>query len=52
VWRGSGEGSGNEALEQRGAVAVTDLDQIDDLLAARATTPESEPTRPVQLGLL
>ena len=52
VWRGAGEATGNEALERRGAVAVTDLEQIDDLLAAPESLPEPEPPQPVQLGLL
>ncbi|MET0832078.1 MAG: DNA-processing protein DprA [Acidimicrobiia bacterium] len=52
IWRGAGEASGNEALERRGAVAVTDLEQIDVLLAVPAASSEPEPPQPVQLGLL
>ena len=34
VWRGPGEGSGNEALERRGAVPISDLVGLGQLLAA------------------
>ncbi len=32
VWRGPGEGPGNEALERRGAVPISDLDDLGHLL--------------------
>jgi len=32
VWRGDGEGSGNSALEHRGAAAITTPDHLDKLL--------------------
>lgn len=32
VWRGSGEGPGNEALEQAGAMPIRDPSQVTDLL--------------------
>ena len=39
VWRGPGEGPGNEPLEQQGAVAVASVAEIESLLDA----PVSEP---------
>ena len=44
VWRGDGEGPGNEPLQQRGATPVTSLDDIESLLD-RAHPPEPEPPR-------
>ena len=32
VWRGPGEGAGNETLERRGAVPISDLDDLGHLL--------------------
>ena len=45
VWRGEGEGPGNEPLQQRGATPVSSLDDIESLLDA----PVSEPP-PAQVG--
>ena len=45
VWRGDGEGPGNEPLQQRGATPVSSLDDIESLL----DTPVSEPP-PAQVG--
>ena len=45
VWRGDGEGPGNEPLQQRGATPVCSLDDIESLL----DTPVSEPP-PAQVG--
>jgi predicted Rossmann fold nucleotide-binding protein DprA/Smf involved in DNA uptake len=40
VWRGTGEGPGNEALEQAGAMPIRTADALGDLLQAE---PASEP---------
>ena len=51
VWRGEGEGPGNEPLQQRGATPVSSLDDIE-LLLESAQFPRSEPldggVRPVR----
>ncbi len=39
VWRGAGEGRGNAAIEDRGAVAVRSIDDLESLLRA----PDEEP---------
>ena len=44
VWRGPGEGPGNQPLQQRGATPVSSLDDIESLLD-RAHPPEPEPPR-------
>ena len=44
VWRGDGEGPGNQPLQQRGATPVSSLDDIESLLD-RAHPPEPEPPR-------
>lgn len=43
VWRGAGEGPGNEGLERRGAVPISDLDDIEHLLddGDANTTPDT-----------
>ena len=44
VWRGPGEGPGNEPLQQRGAISVSNLDDIESLLDApnsRAAQPQA-----------
>ena len=33
VWRGSGEGPGNEPLERRGALPLTDTSDLDQILS-------------------
>ena len=45
VWRGPGEGPGNEALERRGAVPISDLDDLGRLLedGDADTTPDTAP---------
>jgi predicted Rossmann fold nucleotide-binding protein DprA/Smf involved in DNA uptake len=40
VWRGPGEGPGNEALETAGAVPIRDSSEIGDLLKARSPTEQ------------
>ena len=42
VWRGDGEGPGNEALQQRGAEPITDLDDMRTLIR-QARSPHSQP---------
>ena len=37
VWRGPGEGPGNEALEARGATRIESIDDLDALLDGRET---------------
>lgn len=39
VWRGDGEGPGNESLQQRGAVPVSSIDDIESLLNGAQTPP-------------
>ncbi|MCY4517347.1 MAG: hypothetical protein OXB99_08930 [Acidimicrobiaceae bacterium] len=46
VWRGPGEGSGNEALDRRGAASVATVDELKSLLdgdgpLTRADLPSS-----------
>ena len=43
VWRGPGEGAGNQPLQQRGATPVSSLDDIESLLD-RAHSPQREPS--------
>ena len=43
VWRGPGEGPGNETLERRGAVPISDLDDLGHLLDG--AVPIRPPTR-------
>ncbi len=45
VWRGPGEGPGNETLERRGAVPISDLDDLGHLLdgGGADTTPDTSP---------
>jgi predicted Rossmann fold nucleotide-binding protein DprA/Smf involved in DNA uptake len=40
VWRGPGEGRGNEALEKAGAVPIRDSSEIADLLKAEAPSEQ------------
>ena len=42
VWRGAGEGPGNEALEARGATRIESIDDLDALLGG-----EPRPVRPL-----
>lgn len=45
VWRGLGEGPGNEELERRGAAPLSDLDDLGHLLddGDASTTPDASP---------
>ena len=55
VWRGLGEGPGNEGLEQRGAAPISDFDDIGHLLEHREadTTPDDSPlASQVEQGVL
>ena len=55
VWRGLGEGPGNEALERRGAVPVSDLDDLAPLLDdgdADASPDASLPVSEAEQGVL
>ncbi|WP_419946393.1 DNA-processing protein DprA [Candidatus Poriferisodalis sp.] len=55
VWRGSGEGPGNEALERRGALPISDLDDLERLLddGDADTTPNTSPlTSETEQGVL
>ena len=46
VWRGSGEGPGNEALEQKGALPITSANQVNAILSdpqrEKVESPHSE----------
>ena len=45
VWRGDGEGPGNESLQRRGAIPVHSLEDIEELLDhPRELHPESPPS--------
>ena len=46
VWRGEGEGPGNERLQQRGAVPVDSVDGIESLLDAAPAPPSEAPRKP------
>ena len=51
VWRGEGEGPGNEPLQQRGATPVSSLDDIESLLDAQTSTLSEHrpmPTSPAE----
>ncbi len=43
VWRGNGEGPGNEPLEQRGAQPLTDTSDLDRILEEARSDPEQDP---------
>jgi len=50
VWRGSGEGPGNELLERRGALALTDPSDLDRILAGgRSEHEQDSPSRQAAL---
>ena len=55
VWRGEGEGPGNEPLQQRGATPVSSLDDIESLLDTPRPVivepPRASPSRPGQQSL-
>jgi predicted Rossmann fold nucleotide-binding protein DprA/Smf involved in DNA uptake len=44
VWRGPGEGPGNAALEQRGAIPISDVGSIGELLETDAEGPPEQLT--------
>ena len=47
VWRGDGEGPGNEPLQQRGATPVSSLEDIESLLDGAQAPPSESPLAPV-----
>ena len=50
VWRGSGEGPGNEPLERRGALALTDTSDLDRILDGdRSEHEQDSPSRQAAL---
>ena len=50
VWRGSGEGPGNEPLERRGALPLTDTSDLDSMLSgARSGQEQDSPPRQAAL---
>ena len=50
VWRGSGEGRGNQALEDMGATPITDASQLQHILDSSQSDDE-ESSRPGQVAL-
>ena len=50
VWRGPGEGSGNEPLERNGARPITSVAQLDTILSGPEPDPVEDP-RPEQISL-
>ena len=46
VWRGDGEGPGNELLQQRGAEPVSSIDDIEALLDEASSTRPGQPAPP------
>jgi predicted Rossmann fold nucleotide-binding protein DprA/Smf involved in DNA uptake len=46
VWRGDGEGPGNGPLQQRGAIPVSSLDEIESLLDGAQAPPAESPLAP------
>lgn len=50
VWRGSGEGPGNEPLERRGALPLTDTSELDQILSgARSDLEQGLPPKQAAL---
>ena len=49
VWRGVGEGPGNEALERSGALPITEVSQLDGILDQAGS--ETVPPQPEQAAL-
>ena len=43
VWRGAGEGRGNRAIEERGAIAVASIDALESLLPGSGREPAPPP---------
>ncbi|MEA3502776.1 MAG: DNA-processing protein DprA [Actinomycetota bacterium] len=52
VWRGDGEGPGNAALEQLGALPMRSIDELVSLLDGEKRDQGAPTEDPVQLGLL
>ena len=52
VWRGDGEGPGNAALEQLGAIPIRSVGELPEVLETAHDAPATPTTRPEQLGLL
>lgn len=50
VWRGPGEGPGNEALADMGAIPITDASQLQHILD-NSQSDDEESSRPVQVAL-
>ena len=46
VWRGPGEGPGNERLERMGAIAVSSIDDIEAVLDGSQSESISESIQP------
>ncbi len=49
VWRGPGEGPGNEALEEKGAIPITDVSRLRDVLDAPPSENQEAPSRQAAL---
>ncbi|MDE0137982.1 MAG: DNA-processing protein DprA [bacterium] len=50
VWRGGGEGPGNEPLERRGALPLTDTSDLDQILSdARSDLEQTSPAKQAAL---
>ncbi|MYC85655.1 MAG: hypothetical protein F4X18_09080 [Acidimicrobiia bacterium] len=50
VWRGSGEGPGNDPLERRGALPLTDTADLDQVLGgARSDLEQGSPPKQATL---
>ncbi len=50
VWRGNGEGPGNEPLERRGALPLTDTSELDQILdGARSDLEQGSPPKQAAL---
>ncbi len=52
VWRGDGEGSGNTALEQLGAIPIRSVGELSETLETARDAPPAPTAQPEQLGLL
>ena len=50
VWRDAGEGTGNEALDDMGAIPITDVSQLQNVLDS-APSDDEESSRPEQAAL-
>ena len=52
VWRGDGEGPGNAALEQLGALPIYSVAELGTLVDRESLDQRARPEDPIQLGLL